>query len=161
MALFRLERSCEDAIIKNNAIYCQIWNFGSSQPSLNFSNLAFFQAPTSLAPNQLGARVWKLESTVIECAPVRYLSIPHTSLDFSPSRVTSDERITCDTSEFASDAVREITFNFFVCPLKPPTRRNDDLDVGCANGLVKQVHLAKVIGRLGVTRVQNTVKVKK
>ena len=161
MALFRLERSCEDAIIKNTAIYCQIWNFGSSQPSLKFSSLPFFQAPTSLTPNQLGARTWKLESNVIECAPVRNLSIPHTSLYFSPPRMTADEGISCDTSEFASDAVREQVFNFFVSQLKTPTRRNNDLDVGSANGLDKQGHLAKVVGRLGVTRVHNTVKVKK
>lgn len=75
--------------------------------------------------------------------------------------MTSDERISCDTSEFASYAVREQTFDFFVSPLKSPTRRNDDLHVGIANGLDKQGHLAKVVGRLGVTRVQNTVKVKK
>jgi len=46
MALFQLEGSCEAAIIKNIAIYCQICKIGSSQPSLNISNLVCFQAPT-------------------------------------------------------------------------------------------------------------------
>ena len=73
----------------------------------------------------------------------------------------SDERITCDTSEFASDAFREQGFDFFVSPLKSPTRRNDDLHVGIANGLDKQGHPAKVVGDFCVPRVQNTVKVKK
>ena len=75
--------------------------------------------------------------------------------------MTSDERISSDASEFASDAVREQAFDFFVSPLKTPTRRNDDFDGGIANGLDKQGHLAKVGGRFGVTRMQNTVKVKK
>ena len=145
----------------DNAIYCQLLNFGSSQPSLNISNLTVFQAPTSLTPNQLGARVRKLEPTVIECAPVRNLSVPHTSLDFMPPRMTSDESISCDTSEFASDAVREQRFDFFVSPLKSPTRRNDDVHIGIANGLDKHGHLAKVVGRVRLTRVQNTVKVEK
>ena len=133
----------------------------SPKPSSDFSNLALLQASTALAPNQLKARVRKLESAVIKRAPVRYLLVPHKSDDFSPSGMTSNESISCHSSDFASDVVREMTFNFFVGPLKSPTRRNDNTDVGIANGLDKQGHLAKVIGRLGLARVQSTIKVKK
>ena len=73
----------------------------------------------------------------------------------------SNERTSCHSNDFSSEVIREMLFNFFVSPLKSPTRRNDDLDVGDANGLDKQGHLAKVIGWLGVTRVQHAVKVKK
>ena len=61
------------SILKNFAIYCQITileTLDLVQPFLDISNLAFFQAPTSLAPNQLRAGIGELESTVIQCSPV-------------------------------------------------------------------------------------------